>query len=351
MRMGKKRRVVNAIFLILVFAATLWLVFRGQNLKEVVGYIQNADVRYWILAAICVMFFAVGEALNIGYMIHTIGQKVRVFHCLLYAFAGFFFSCVTPMATGGQPAQLYYMRKDGIPTPVAALILMILTITYKAVLVMIGLTVLLFRPARVIVYLAPVIGLCWIGLILNMLAIGFILLLVFHPTLARRLGVAVVLFLGKIHICRRPSQLIKKIDDAMIQYRDVAVYFRSHMGVVWNVLLITLVQRILLFTVTYLTFRSFGFHTTGFGTVILLQGMISVAVDMLPLPGGMGAAEKLFLTIFAPLSGGLTLPVMIVSRGLSYYTQLILSALMTAVAHFSISRRVDGTDEEKKDNV
>lgn len=29
-------------------------------------------------------------------------------------------------------------------------------------------------------------------------------------------------------------------------------------------------------------------------TIVVLQGMISVAVDMLPLPGGMGISESLF---------------------------------------------------------
>ena len=64
--------------------------------------------------------------------------------------------------------------------------------------------------------------------------------------------------------------------------------------------------------------------------------MISVAVDMLPLPGGMGISEKLFLSIFTPILGTMTLPVMIVSRGLSYYTQLILSAIFTVVAFLKI---------------
>lgn len=30
-----------------------------------------------------------------------------------YSFIGFFYSGITPSATGGQPVQLYYMSKDG----------------------------------------------------------------------------------------------------------------------------------------------------------------------------------------------------------------------------------------------
>ncbi len=337
--MGKRRGIVNAVFLILVFSATLWLVFRGQNLNEIIAYIADADVRYWFLAAACVLLFTVGEAVNIGYMLRTIGQRARALHCLLYAFVGFFFSCITPSSTGGQPAQIYYMHRDHIPTPVATLVLLIITITYKAVLVAIGFAVLIFRPARIFSYLAPIIGLCWLGLAMNILVVAFILLLIFHPTMARGMVLGILSWFGKCRLIRRPERFARRIDGAMEQYADVAGYFRTHKIVVWNVLLVTLAQRFLLFNVTYLTLRSFGFHGADFMTVILMQGMIAVAVDMLPLPGGMGVSEKLFLTIFVPLSGALTLPVMIVSRGLSFYTQLILSAVMTAVAHLTIARK------------
>ena len=37
--------------------------------------------------------------------------------------------------------------------------------------------------------------------------------------------------------------------------------------------------------------------------IVILQGMISVAVDMLPLPGGMGISEKLFSMLFTGIFG------------------------------------------------
>ena len=94
----------------------------------------------------------------------------------------------------------------------------------------------------------------------------------------------------------------------------------------------------MLFYVTYLTCRSFGIHGVSWAEILLLQGMISVAVDMLPLPGGMGISEKLFLMVFIPICGKMTLPVMIVSRGISYYTQLLISAVLTAVTQLTIGR-------------
>ena len=106
-----------------------------------------------------------------------------------------------------------------------------------------------------------------------------------------------------------------------------------------NVLLITVVQRCCLFFITYLVLRSFGIGHIGMVEIVVLQAMISLAVDMLPLPGGMGISEHLFQIIFLPVCGTLlTTPAMIVSRGISYYTQLIISAVFTAIAYIMIFR-------------
>ncbi|PXV84757.1 hypothetical protein C8E03_12215 [Lachnotalea glycerini] len=336
--MSKRRGILNTIFLVSVFVITFYYIFHGQDMVELRRYIRNADVSYWLVAVLCVIFFIGSESVIIFYMMHTIKQKIHLGHCFLYSFVGFFFSCITPSATGGQPAQIYYMRKDKIPTPIATLVLMVVTITYKMVLVILGLLVVVIRPIEMIQYLQPVLGWCYLGLILNVFCVSYMLLLVFHPTMAKNTLKMIIMLLHKIHLVKRSNHYLEKIEHAMQQYQDVASYFRIHKWVVWNVLLITIVQRLLLFYVTYLTLQSFGFKGMGMTTIVVLQGMISVAVDMLPLPGGMGISEKLFLTIFTPICGSITLPAMVVSRGLGYYTQLILSALLTVVAHLMIGR-------------
>lgn len=341
--MSKKKTILNAAFLAVVFIATIYYIFHGEDMGTLLHYIQNADIRYWLLAILCVVFFIGSESVIIFYMMHSIKQKMRMVHCLLYSFIGFFFSCITPAATGGQPAQIYYMRKDKIPVAVSTLVLMIVTVTYKMVLVIVGVAVLVIRPGEIMQYLQPVIGWCYLGLILNALCVWFMMLLIFHPTLAKTILTKIFKALNRIHVIKRLDHYLEKVERAMQQYQDVSVYFGTHRLVVWNVLVLTIIQRCVMFYVTYLTYLSFGLHGTGMVTIVALQGMISVAVEMLPLPGGMGISEKLFLVMFAPICGSVTLPAMIVSRGLSFYTELIISALFTIVAHLVI-----GKERERK---
>ena len=54
----------------------------------------------------------------------------------------------------------------------------------------------------------------------------------------------------------------------------------------------------------------------------------------------MGASETMFMRIFPALCGEtLTLPVLLVSRGISYYGQLLISAIFTVVSVFIIGKR------------
>lgn len=332
----KKKVILNTIFLFTIFGITIYSIFHGQNLKELLSYIQSADIRYWFVGVVCVILFIGSESVIIFYMMRTIKQKIQLSHCFLYSFVGFFFSCITPSATGGQPAQLYFMKRDKLSISISTLILMIVTITYKMVLVVIGLGVLIVRPTSIMQYLEPVIGICYLGLVLNVFCVTLMLILVFHPTLARDLLLWGIRVLGKFGIVKKLEHHLQKVEESMQNYTNVASYFSTHKRVIVNVFLITFVQRLLLFFVTVLVYDSFGLSGVGVVTIVLLQGIISVSVDMLPLPGGMGISESLFMVIFKPVFGELTLPGMIVSRGLSYYTQLIISAIMTIVAYFVV---------------
>lgn len=144
---------------------------------------------------------------------------------------------------------------------------------------------------------------------------------------------------GTKKILKENTGKMKKLEESLEKYHETAGFLKSHMGTMIRVLGITFAQRLALFSVTYFVYRSLGLHGIGMYDLVMLQAVISVTVDMLPLPGGMGISEKLFSVLFVPVfPAGLLLPAMILSRGLSYYTELLLSALMTGTAHLVLGK-------------
>lgn len=75
------------------------------------------------------------------------------------------------------------------------------------------------------------------------------------------------------------------------------------------------------------------------GTILFLQAVISVSVDMLPLPGGMGISETLFLNIFVPVFWKLSATRNGTEQGTGYYGELLISAFFTVVAQLTIGQK------------
>ncbi|MCR4802513.1 MAG: flippase-like domain-containing protein [Lachnospiraceae bacterium] len=335
---SKKSTIFNVIFLIIIFLLTIWYVFSGEDLKAIYSNIHNADSAYWLIPVILVVGFILSEALVIHYLMRSVGQETKLSHCFLYSFIGFFFSCITPSASGGQPAQMVYMKKDGIPLTTSTLVLMIVAITYKAVLVIVGAVIFIFRPSRIMHFLHPVLGWCIFGMILNVIAIAFMITAIFQPAILRWM-ISTMLKLGKkIHLVRHEENIIKRTNSFITRYNDAASFFIKNKIVIVNAFILTFVQRLFIFLITYFVCLSFHFEQENIVTITCLQAMIYVAIDMLPLPGGMGINEALFRKTFEPMLLHLTTSVLVISRGLSYYTQLLISALFTIVAQFFIGK-------------
>lgn len=344
---NKKKIIGNGIFLFLVLGLTLYGVFHGEDLGLIWENVKKADNRYLFPAVICVIFFIWGESIIIHYLLYTLQIRLKKWKCFLISSVGFFFSCITPSASGGQPMQMVYLKKEKIPISVSSVVLMIVTITYKLVLVMLGLFVLFFQPRITDTYMQNVMPVMWLGLWLNVFCVTFMLLLTFHPQLMRQILIKGHEVLVKMHILKKKTSRLEKLEGAMVEYQKTAEYLKNHPGVVGIVFLITCLQRVALFFVTYFVYRSFGLHQYSMYDIVILQGMISVAVDMLPLPGGMGISEKLFSMLFTGIFGQVkVLAGLILSRGLSYYTELLISAVMTVAAQLFL-----GNEKEHREKI
>ena len=336
---SRKKIIFNGVFLAVVFALTIYVVFHGEDLSSMMDAIHRADKRWLIPGIALVAFFIWGESIIIWYMMRSSGIQLKKRTCFLFSSVGFFFSCITPSASGGQPMQIYYMKKEKISIPVSTVILMIVTITYKLVLVVIGIGIAIFGRGFLHKYLEGILPVFYLGLALNIFCVTFMTILVFHPLLAKAIMVKGMKLLERLHLVKKKDGRLKKLEDSMDTYRNTAAYLKNNPFVIVKVIGITFIQRMALFAVTWFVYQAFGLHGTGFWEILFLQAVISVSVDMLPLPGGMGISETLFLNIFSPVFGGLLLPGMVLSRGLGYYGELLISAAFTVVAQLTIGKK------------
>lgn len=329
-----KKVILNTVFLLLLLFGTGYFLFKGEDIPKIFEAVRNAKKSYLFVGAALVLIFVCSESVIICYLMRLLKNKVPLLRCIKYSFVGFFFSSVTPSASGGQPMQVYYMSKDGLPASVSALVLLVITVAYKSVLVILSAVMFLVKKDFIFSHLGNVKYILIYGIIVNVAFVAFLIIVIFKESLAKSVIHRSIHFLAFIKIIKHKEAAEAKCLKIMEPYHEGAEYIKKHLIVLVNVFLITVVQRVSLFLVTWCVYRSFGLHGVSAFEIVTLQTIIALSVDMLPLPGGIGASETSFLAMFSAIFTPVFLmPGMLLSRAISYYMLVLVSGAVTVAAH------------------
>lgn len=329
-----RRNVISMAVLLLLLGITGWVILKGNDMEAVVEAAKTLQPGFLAGAAITALFFVSAEGIMIWYLMKSLEGEVRLLSCIKYSFVGFFYSGITPSATGGQPMQLYYMQKEGRKVSDSTVVLMTVAAIYKFVLVLMGLAILIFYHVPLKNYLKNYIYLYYLGLFLNSLLVVVLLFIMINPKCFRGIVLGGETLLKKMHFLKHSEERTKKLLDMADQYHEAVLFFIKNKKKIAWVIGFTVIQRCSVFFMTYLIYRGMNLTGTSVLTVMMLQASVYIAVDMLPLPGSQGITEMMYKTAFSQVFPGAYLTAsMCVTRGLNFYMLLIVSAAVAVWVH------------------
>lgn len=243
---SKKKKIGNGLFLAAVFILTIYSVFHGEDLHAVLKAIVKVNPWY-LLPAVWGVIVYMGRihhySLHAGHIEYQ-DKEEDLFPIFLYRVL---FSCITPSASGGQPMQIYYMRKNKIPIPVATIVLMIVTITYKSVLVFIGLFVAFFQRGFVHKYLEGILPVFYLGVMHECILLYCHVSSGFVPFPCQIYYDEGSGDSGTCADFQEKEERTRKLEESMNHYTVTSDYLKGHGKVIVHVLLLTFLQRFALF--------------------------------------------------------------------------------------------------------
>lgn len=316
----------GGLFILLAFF-TYRLVFSRLEKGQFSMLLSQVRIGY-ILCGFCALLLMLGaEAYNIKRNLHLLNQAAKYSTCLVYAFAGNFFSGITPAASGGQPMQLYLMYKNKIPASKATLALFMDLGAYQAVIT--GLGVLGYIGYSNIIHrsLGKFVPVLWLGLVIN----TGLLALTFCAMFSDKFIYKLVSFAAKIigvFSKKKAATFSKAVAGAVEKYKEGAAVLKQNMGQYFLNSGIMLLRIIAMHSAPYWVYRALGFSQTTFFEMIALQSVLYIFCAALPFPGSVGIGESIFLLYFKEIfPAGLLSGAMALSRGLGVYATIGFSGI------------------------
>ncbi len=308
------------------------MLFKDNSIGQTIDVWMNMKLGWIVAAVIAALSFVCLEGFIIWKLLHIKDYHVSAWKCFRYSFVGFFFSGITPSATGGQPVQLYCMNKDRIKLSDSTAILMTVGIMYKFVLVLQGIILRLVWGKGLRAYLGNYIYLFWFGLFLNIIVVLVLGLIMLKPRIFTYLVMLIEKFLVRIHLLKAKPERKVRLQNMVKEYGETVQFFVGKWKYLLLVLGFTFLQRTILFLPTYFVYRGMGFAEENIWTVLILQASVYVAVDMLPLPGAQGISEIMYKQVFGTIfTGEYLIASAVATRGIMFYFLLIVSGTVAGI--------------------
>ncbi len=317
-----------AVIFLIFISVVFFLLLRGTDIRTVGEALAQTSVPFLAAGVLLAEVFHLAEGINIRILLTSFGYPVTFWQGMKYAYIGFFFSSITPSSTGGQPAQLYAMKKDGIELAHGTLALIAELASFEiAVFFMEILAVAAWiqgnvKPSGELLVLAA------LGFLMNILFIAGLLSVLFSYRLKERILRILHRLIERFPVGNK-KRWEDKIDGAFHDFQTCADLIRREPKVMGKVAAVSICQVICWFSVPYMVYLAMGEYGAGYPQIYLLQTVLYMTAALLPFPGAAGISEYAFVKLFSGVYTGHPIAaVTLVNRGISFYGMLLISAVM-----------------------
>lgn len=338
----KKRKRNNAIsFLIslVIIGGVVYALFQlSRSLQE--GDFATfqellANTNWWYMLIAVALFLAMFliETLKYTMLTRTFGYNLGFKNDLKIALTGKYYESITPFSSGGQPMQIYYMYKLGVPgTKSTSITIVKYGVQMLAFTVVAGLVMGILAGELGSVedeIIRTTIFVCgWVGFGVNACIPVTVLFVVFCPRAVAWVLNLFVKLMYKIKIIKNAEKIEAKVRKWMDDFAIFSQMLFKKPLVFIALFVLCLGEPIIELIIPYYVLIAMcGQYVEAggalFWTVVSLAMYATYAAVFIPTPGNSGAVESVFMLAFAALTDNVLFWFVLVWRFILYYTYII----------------------------
>lgn len=291
--------------------------------------IQMQDVNLFFLFAAfgCLALALFLESFKYHVMMRGMLGRSNFKHAFEVAALGKYYDSVTPSGAGGQPFQIYYLRKAGYSAGVAGSLPVMGFLSMQVGFVILAVIAMIFGGS----YLAETLGdyastlkaAASVGILFYLFVPLAIILFTIAPGQVTRFLRWGLRLLGKMHLVKNPDAKEAKMVESLSSYRSSVIEMVKIRFLIPKVLLIGILYQIALCSIPFFVLRAFG-STHGYFASFFITVYIYSSITFIPTPGNAGAAEGIFYACFSRMLSKYLFWAQMIWRFLSYYIFLLL---------------------------
>lgn len=332
----------------ILIAGCVFFVLLRNNFSAVLSLIWNSNIFLVLIGLLIILLWWVIETYIFITIAKIIDIKYPFFKAFFATITGQFYSALTPSSSGGQIFQLITMKKQGFKTTTASIMLATNFITYVGSLLLMSCVAILFTSHFYIHYVPNYWSWVLLGIITN--AGAFVLLQQaaihkgFHHKLYHMIKKICIIFKYK-----KTEKLLSNFETSLAEFRlgfKFLLKYPKKFGYLIIINTIRLFILHLLPLIVMLALRiSFPFPLPQMMLLTISASILIILIsNLIPLPGGSGGAEYLFLAFYSFIfkdDTTIAKAALILWRSLQFYFSLIIGGIITTIYSLYLNHSIN----------
>ena len=323
--MKKNKR--NFIIIIAITAIILYFVLK-DNFAQKIEYLLSFDIKWLILSFLLIIAYWFLKGLVLYYCASKVNKKYTEKKGILLMITTQFFHAITPFAAGGQPWQIYKLKKDGLTLGQSTNVVIQDFIAYQIALVFLGGCAI---TANYIMHIFPsdslLKKLVTIGFIINTVVVIVLFVVAFSKKWNKKIIDGTVTLLHKLKIIKDKEEKLKKSEKFIHNFHQSAIIlFKDKFNMI-RIISLNFIALVGQYLIPFTLLMGLGIYINPL-LVIITSAYVMLIGSMVPIPGGTGGLEFSFLAFFKNFVTGPKLSIiMIVWRLVTYYFGIIVGGI------------------------
>lgn len=346
----KLKKILSALFILLCVAAVICIAFGNPELGNAWDALLHLDAWCILGLLFCWVCYALFDAIGSWYCLKKQGFSLGIGTVFSITLIGFYYSNITPGASGGQPMQVNSLHKAGVPVGNGTTTVTVRLIANQFMVSVLSLVFLLLNRPFVLRQLGGAIWAVRIGWVINFSVVPLVLLAAFRRSLVRKLASWLIALLAKIHLVKDRDAAMAKTAGVLDTYHEAIHDLLCSPGHLLVQCLCSAVSLLALTGSIIFVYHALGLSGTSWDKLLTLGLLLFVSASYTPLPGASGAQEGGFMCYFNLIfPGGTKSLALLIWRFFTYYlflfTGVIMILLEKAGLHSVVRRQADQTED------
>lgn len=313
-----KKKVVN---LIIMFTALLMVMFftLKDDFDGVMCELKKVNIFIIILSIIFFFFSLFIKSISVNKFLQARHKyKLSKTFCLTVIVQ--FINGITPFQTGGQPYEVYLLKKDGIRITDSANSILKDFISYQIALIILSIISIIINIKRLSLVNFHTKFLITGGLLISVI----ILILLLFFSFGKKPVTKLINKLGKCNFFRQKTERLEKLNGSLNNFYSSGSELKNNKSLFIKCIILNLIYLIILYLIPYFIFKSFNIDISILDSITITT-LVMLIGNFIPLPGGIGGIEYGFMQLFGIIISGRVLSgAMIMWRFVTYISCLMI---------------------------